>query len=83
MRQEPPPARLIDHESMITPAPTSTVARVAPVDGDDPVSSNGDDALWGAPGADRLIGGANSDTLHGGDDDDTCSRGPLVARCET
>ncbi len=77
---------------MITPAPRCTVERVAPADGDDPVSSNGADVLWGGPGDDTLTGGADNDILHGGDGADflhggegadACSRGPLIARCET
>ena len=52
--------------------------------GDDVLWGNaGDDRLYGAWGDDTLTGGNGADFLHGGDGADTCSRGPLIARCET
>ncbi len=52
--------------------------------GDDNLWGNaGDDRLWGSWGDDTLTGGNGADFLHGGDGTDTCSRGPLIAQCET
>ena len=60
-------------------------------DGADTATGDGNDLIWGGPGADtlrggagdeRLWGGIDADTLDGGSGADTCRRAATAVGCE-